>query len=125
VLKIARKILPLLTSKCSVSSKTNEAFELVYENVPCRIDGTGNDYVVNPDGAAKTNFTRHLVYMKKDGIDPAKVKRIWVTEGSIEDKARDLKVRQLVSNSDSAVFCFYAESAELRDESYINQTINS
>jgi hypothetical protein len=118
--KIARKILPLLKGKCDISNTSSGKFILEYSNVPYRLDGVSTP-TLDVDGTAKLNFTTHYLYIPKQikvddefiEITPAKVRRIKITQGSVEDRSRDLRVKQLVSNSDSGVLCFLCESGEL------------
>jgi hypothetical protein len=119
---IERKLHKLLNAKCNISSDEKSMSGLLYSNIKCRLDGSSNPNL-NADGTAKSAYTVNYLYIPKYfyqdtvkiDIDPRKVRRVWVIEGSVEDMARDLKVKQLVSNADSGLFCFLCEAGDLRD----------
>ena len=119
---ITRVLRPLLTSTCDCMGQANSDIPVLYSAVPCRVDGSGTDYVVNTDQTVKQNYTRHFIYIdyeyvNEDGdtvqIDPEKIKRIKVTDGSVTDMSRQLLVRDLISNSDTRIYCFVCENTVL------------
>ena len=118
--KMITKVLrPTLTSKCNCMNHVQSDDPVLYKGVPCRVDGSGTDYVTNPDGTIRQNNTRHFVYVDYEhtdeageviAIDPEKIKRIKVTDGSVADKSRQFLVRDLISNSDTRIYTFVCES---------------
>jgi hypothetical protein len=121
--KITRKIKPQLKGSCEIATTSSGEFKVEYSGIPYLLDGVATP-TLNPDGTAKTNFTTHNLFIPKTfrdqefeltEINPALVKRVRITEGPIEDRTRDLRVKQLISNSGSAVFCFLCESGELKN----------